>query len=320
MRNSAMFMLAILVSTPSFGAEVYPNKPVRVISPFAAGGATDTSARIISQQLSEQLGRAFVVENRTGAGGTIANAFVARSPADGYTLAMADPSFAIAPGLYKSLSYDPIKDFTPIAQIMRVANVVVVPPSLNANTLKELIALAQASPGKLNYGSGGVGGSVHLYTEFFKTMARVDIVHVPYKGGSDVITAMYGGQVQASILTVPTVIEQVRSGRLRALAVTTDGKRLPSMPEVPAMAEVGFPGIVIYSWNGIAGPGGMAKDLVGRLNSEINKALAVPSVKDQFTTMGFETVSNSPDEFAAHIRNELKRWVDVIKSAGIAAE
>ena len=302
-----------------FGAEVYPIKTVRVVAPFAPAGISDIVARVISQQLSEQLGKTFIVDNRTGAGGIVGNGIVAKSAPDGHTLLMVNPAFTILPGISKALPYDTVKDFTPITQIMRVPSVLVVSPALNVNTLKEFVALAQANPGKFNYGSGGPGSALHLYSELFKIAAKVNIVHIPYKGGGENFAALIGGQIQMLIISVPTALQFVNSGRMRALAVTTDGKRAPSMPDVPSMNEAGVSGMTIYVWFGFVGPAGIPKNVVNKLHAEVVKALAASSVKNQFAGQDAELVGSSPAEFSALIHNELQRWAEVIKSAGITA-
>ena len=302
-----------------FGAEVYPIKTVRVVAPFAPAGISDIVARVISQQLSEQLGKTFIVDNRTGAGGIVGNGIVAKSAPDGHTLLMVNPAFTILPGISKALPYDTVKDFTPITQIMRVPSVLVVSPALNVNTLKEFVVLAQANPGKFNYGSGGPGSALHLYSELFKIAAKVNIVHIPYKGGGENFAALIGGQIQMLIISVPTALQFVNSGRMRALAVTTDGKRAPSMPDVPSMNEAGVSGMTIYVWFGFVGPAGIPKNVVNKLHAEVVKALAASSVKNQFSGQDAELVGSSPAEFSALIHNELQRWAEVIQSAGITA-
>ncbi len=320
MLNTLLFVLTLIGASLCIGAEVYPSKPVRVIVPYGPGGNTDIAARVISQQLSEQLGKSFVVDNRAGATGTIGTGIVARSAPDGYTLSMADTSWSIVPGLYKSLAYDVTRDFTPITQIMRVPNALVVSPSPNVTTLREFIALAQANPGKFNFASSGTGSLNHLMPELFKKAAKVDIVHIPYKGAGETITALLGGQVQMLISPVLPVLAHIKSGRMRALAVTTDGKRVPTMPDVPSMSEAGVPGLTIYYWAGLAGPAGMPKEVVNKLHGEAVKALAAPIVMDQFIAMSAELVGSRPEEFSRFIRIELRRWAEAIKSAGITPE
>ncbi len=315
-----LFVLTLFGASLCFGTEVYPGKTVRVVAPFAPGGISDIVARVISQQLSDQLGRPFIVDNRTGAGGIVGNGIVAKSAPDGHTLLMVNPAFTILPGISKSLPYDTVKDFTPITQIMRVPSVLVVSPALNVNTLKDFIALAQANPGKFNYGSGGLGSALHLYSELFKIAAMVNIVHVPYKGGGENFVALVANQIQMLIISIPAALPYVNSGRMRALAVTTDGKRVASMPDVPSMSEAGVSGMTIYVWFGFIGPAGMSKEVVNKLHAEVVKALAVASVKGQFIEQDAELVGNSPEEFSKLIRNELQLWARVMKSAGITAQ
>ena len=320
MRNALLFVLTLLGASPCFGAEVYPSKAVRAIVPFAPGGSTDFTARVISLQLSKQLGKSFVVDNRTGAGGTIGSGIVARSAPDGYTLMMATPDLTINAALYKSLPFDVARDFTPITEIVGAPNVLVVHPSIKANTLKEFVALAQQNPGTFNYGSGGAGSLPHLLAELFNRAAKVNIVHIPYKGAGEAMAALLGGQVEIQMSTVPTVLAHVNSGKVRALAVTTDGKRSPAMPEVASMSEAGVSDMTIYSWYGLVGPAGTPKEIVNKLHAEVVRALAVPSVKQWYIAQGGEAVCSSPEEFSKHIRNEVQRWAETIKSAGIAPE
>ena len=319
MRNAWLFVLLSLGASLGHGAEVYPTEPVRVVAPFAPGGISDVVARVMSQQLSEQFGKTFIVDNRTGAGGVVGNGIVAKAAPDGHTLLMVTPAFTILPGISRSLQYDSVKDFTPITQIMRVPSVLVVSPALNVNTLRDFVALARANPGKFNYGSGGPGSALHLYSELFKIAAKVNIVHVPYKGGGENFAALIGGQIQMLIISVPTALQFVNSGRRRVLAVPTEGKRAPSMPNVPSMSEAGVSGMTIYVWFGFAGPAGMPKAIVNKLHAEVVKALAAPSVKDQFIRQDAEFVGSSPAEFSKLIHNELQLWAKVIKSAGITA-
>ncbi len=321
MLNAWLFVLTLLGASLCFGAEVYPAKAVRVIVSYAPGGTSDIVARVISLQLSEQLGKSFVVDNRAGASGTIGYGTVARSTPDGYTLTLVEMSFSMIPSLFKSPPFDVAKDFNPITQIIGTPLVLVAHPSLKANTLKEFVALAQANPGKFNYGSAGVGTQNHLAAELFKIASKVNIVHIPYKGGAgDVIIAMLSGQVEMLITPMLSVLAHVKSGKVRALAVTTDGKRSPAMPDVPSMSEAGVSGMIIYSWFGLAGPAAMPKAVANKLHAEVVKALAVPSVKERFIAQGGELVGSSPQEFAKLIRDEMRRWAGVIKSAGITPE
>lgn len=321
MRNALLFVLMLCGASLCFGAEVYPNQPVRLIVPFGPGGSSDVFGRVISQPLAEQLGKQFIIDNRPGAGGRIGTAVVAKAAPTGYVLLVTDAGLTIYPGLYKSLPFDVLNDFTPITQILRMPNVLVVHPSLNVKTLKEFIALAQANPGKLNYGSGGSGSTPHLFAELFKMVAKVNLVHIPYKGGAgEMIVGLLGGQVEMLMPPMPTVLPHVTNGKLRALAVTTDGKRSSLMPDVPSMGEAGVSGMTVYTWNGLVGPAGLPREVINTLRAEVIKALAVPSVRERFMSQGAELIGSRPEEFSAHIRNELRRWTEVIRLVGIAPE
>jgi tripartite-type tricarboxylate transporter receptor subunit TctC len=320
MRNVCLILLSLLGATPCLAADPYPNKPVRVVAPFAPGGGVDITARVVAAQMSEQLGVPFIVENRLGAGGTIANGAVAKSPPDGYTLMQMDTSTAIVPGLYKSLPFDAVKDFTPITLTTRTPNVLVVHPSVKANTVSELVALSRANPGTLNYGSAGIGSALNLFTELFKLASRADMTHVPFKGGGQALGAVLAGQVQVLIISVPAVLPMIKAGKLRPLAVTTDGKRWASLPDVPSMQEAGVKDMAIYAWFGWGGPAGMPKEIVDKLHSEINKAIRTPSVTENFMKQGNEIVGEGPQAFSHYFREEVRRWDEVIKAAGIKLE
>lgn len=315
--RKAFLLLLCFPASLCFGADAYPGKPVRIVLPFAAGGSADSIIRTVAQQLSQQMGQSFVVENRAGAGGTIGTALVAKAPPDGYTLVLMDTSTTMAPATYKSLPYDVVRDFTPVTQILGAPMVLVVGPKLNVNTLGEFIALAKANPGKLNFGSGGVGGVIHVPSELFIRAADVNIAHVPYKGGGEALPALMSGQIHMLIAGIPTVLPFVNSGRVKALAITTDGKRAPLMPNVPSMKESGVAGMEVYSWYGLAGPAGMAKDIADKIREGVVQALAVPSVRDRFIAQSSELVGSTPEEFSRHVQAELRRWGDVIRAAGI---
>ena len=313
------WVLALFYAAPSFGADAYPTRPVRVIVPFAPGGTLDLTGRVISQQLSEQLRQTFVVDNRTGATGIIGYGIVARAAPDGYTLTMIDTGFSIVPSVSKSLPYDVIKDFTPISQVIGVPRTLVIHPSIKANTLREFIALAHANPGKYNYGSGGAGGINHLACELFNRAARVDITHIPFKGAGEATAAVVAGQVDMVIAASPGVVALVNSGKLRALAVTTaDGKRYSATPDVPSMGEAGVPGMELITWFGLAGPAGLPKEIANKLHAEVVKALAVPGVRERFA--GSELVGSSPAEFAKVLRDDVRLWAGVVKAAGVRPE
>jgi tripartite-type tricarboxylate transporter receptor subunit TctC len=316
----ALGLLLLLAASVCFGAEPYPERPVRLIASFGPGSTVDLIARVIAQQMSEQVGKSFVVDNRVGGGGTIGNAYAAKAQPDGYTLLMGETGLTMSAGLFKSLAYDPARDLTAITQIVRTPMALTVHPSVKANTLKDLIALAQASPGKINYASAGPGSPVNLATELFKLAAKVDITHVAYKGGGEMVTSVLGGQTQMLLTTLPTILTHINSGKVRALAVTTDGKRAAVLPEVPSMSEAGVQGMTLYTWSGLFGPAGIPRPIVARLHAEVLKAISAPAVKDRFNAEGAEPVGSTPEEFNLHVRNELKRWADVIKAAGIALE
>ncbi len=319
--NRALLCLCLLTGAlPAWAAEPYPNQPTRVIVPYPPGGGTDSIARMISKQLSDQIGKAFVVENRAGATGIVGSGIVAKAVPDGYTIMLADISFAMVPGLTRSLPYVPLKDFTPITQLIRSPQALVVIPSLNVNTLRDFIALAQANPGRFNYGSGGTGSSPHLSAALFNIAAKVNITHIPFKGAGDVITAMLGGQVQMHVTGIPALLPHINAGKMRALGVTTDGRRISLLPDVPSMSEAGIPGLDIYTWHGLAGPAALPRDVVNKLHAEAVKALASPSLQAQFAAQGAEPVGSTPEEFSRLIRSELQRWGEVVKAAGMTPE
>lgn len=314
-----LWILALLHAAVSHGADAYPNRPVRVIVPFAPGGTLDLTGRVISQQLSQQLEQTFVVDNRSGATGIIGYGIVVKSAPDGYTLTMIDSGFSIVPSVSKSLPYDVPKDFTFITQVIGVPRTLVVHPSIKANTLKEFVALAHANPGKYNYGSGGSGGINHLAGELFNRAAKVDITHIPFKGAGEATAATIAGQVDMVIAASPGVVTFVNSGKLRALAVTTIGnKRYSAMPDVPSMNEAGVPGMEIITWFGLAGPAGMPKEIANKLHAEVVKALAVPIVKERFA--GSELVGSSPAEFTKVVRDDIRLWAGIVKAAGVKPE
>jgi tripartite-type tricarboxylate transporter receptor subunit TctC len=317
--RATILAFAACTSVLCNAAETYPVKTVRVVAPFAPGGGTDTVARVLAQQFSEQLGKTFIVDNRTGASGIIAFEIVAKAAPDGHTLLLTNSAFASLPGLFKTLPYDTVKSFTPISEILRAPNVLVVHPSVNVSTLKDFIATARANPGKFNYGSGGAGSALHLYGELFKIAAKVELTHIPYKGGGDNMAALLGGQVHMNITQYQAnVISLIKSGKLRALAVTTDGKRSPALPDVPSMSEAGVARMAIYSWAGLLAPAGLSKALTGKLHGEVVKMLEVPAVRERFAAQDAELVGSRPEAFSKMLASEISRWAGVIRSAGIA--
>jgi tripartite-type tricarboxylate transporter receptor subunit TctC len=319
LRLIALLVCAIVGAVPCLAADTYPSRPVHVIVPYAPGGSTDMMARVITQQLAEELPQSFIVENKTGGGSSIGDAYVAKSAPDGYTLLMADQSLVLAPHLYKSVTFDVINDFTPITEIARIPAVLVVNPSLNVNTLDELIRYARANPGKLNYASAGTGGAVHLATELFRRAADIDIVHVPYNGGGGaMMSGVVGNHTQIVLTSLPTVLPFVKSGQLKALAVTTArGKRSAVLPDVPSMTDAGLQDMELYFWYGLAGPARMPPDAVDTIASGVRKSLANPRVREQLLAQGAELVGGSPGDFGNLLRSEVARWSAVIKAAGI---
>jgi tripartite-type tricarboxylate transporter receptor subunit TctC len=315
----AVFAATAAVATVCTAAEPsYPTKPIRVLVGFSPGGGTDVAIRIVGKKLSEMWNQQVVVDNRAGAGGLIAFDIVAKANPDGYTLLAASPSFAIQPGLAAKLPYDPIRDFAPITVASASPYLLVVPSGLEAKTVKDLIALAKASPGKLNYASGGIGSAQHLVTELFRLMAGIDIVNVAYKGAVSVPDVI-AGRVQMLMSGVPQALAHVQAGRLRALGVTTP-KRAPLLPNIPTIAEAGVPGYQATIWYGVLATGRTPQPVLDKLNAGFVQAIQSPEVRQQLSAMGLEPVGNPAAEFAATIRTEIKQWSDVIKRAGIKPE
>jgi tripartite-type tricarboxylate transporter receptor subunit TctC len=297
----------------------YPTKPIRFIMPFSPGGQTDILGRILGQQLAFQLGQSVVAENRPGAGSNLGMELAAKSAPDGYTIVLVSPALVISPSLYKKLNYAPLKDLAPVGLVANAPNILLVHPSVPARTLKELVALARANPGKLNFGSGGVGTSIHLAGEMMKSLTGVNIVHVPYKGGNDAMTALQGGQIEMMVNGIAPVLPQLRSGRVRGLAMLT-AERVASLPEVPTAKEAGIPNYEASNWYGVLAPAGTPREIIVRLNTEFRNILGMPEVRERFLAAGVNTRSNTPDEFAAFIKSEAERYAQVIKAANIQAE
>jgi len=312
------FLAAVSFAAASF-AQGYPAKPPRLLVGFVPGGGVDQTARITTARLSEIWGQPIVVENRTGAGGTIAAEIVAKSPPDGYTLVLCNiGSHGVGPALYKKLGYDAAADVTHIGLIGVTPNMMAVHPSVPATTVAEFIAYAKANPGKLSYGSSGVGTSTHLGVELFKSMTGVQIVHVPYKGGAASSADLAGGQVQLVITNLPEQVAYVKSGRTRALGVSTV-KRSPQFPDVPSISET-VPGYEVNVWYGLCGPGNMPRPLVERINADLVKAVTSPETTKRLADVGIEASSNTPEQFAAFARVEIAKWAKVVKDVGITAD
>jgi tripartite-type tricarboxylate transporter receptor subunit TctC len=301
-------------------AQGYPNKPVRMIVGFPPGGGTDVVARVISAKLSEWWGQAVAVENRPGATGTIGADFVAKSAPDGYTLIMGHVnSHAIAPNLFAKLPYDPIKDFAAVSYVGYVPNVLAVHPSVPARSVKELVALAKSKAGQLNYASSGNGSTQHLAGEMFKQLTATDIVHVPYKGSGDAIKDLLAGVVAMNFDTMPPVLPHIQAGKLRGLAISTP-KRLAQLPDVPTFEEEGIKGFDVTNWYGVMAPGGTPRDIVGRLNADINKAMQVPEVRARLEAVGTQLREQSAADFEAFMKAEAAKYGRLIKAANIRIE
>lgn len=309
--------LCLLAGTVSVWAQGYPGKPVRIIVPYPAGGSTDIIARVAATQLTERLKQPFVVENRAGASGAIGAVAVAQSAPDGYTLVMGTASsHGINSALQKNLPYDAVKDFAPVTVVANTPNIIVVHPSVPAKTLGELLALAKAQPGKINFGSTSAGGSPHMSAELLKMMSGVDMTHVPYKGAAPMLTDLIGGQIQVGFDNLPSTINFVRTGKLRALAVTTP-QRWPGAPDIPTVAESGVPGYEVSGWFGLLAPAGTPKEILNTLQVAIAQAVKTPEVAKQLRDLGAEPVANTPEVFAKEISADVDKWRKVVKATGV---
>jgi len=317
----ASFILVVMVSLAPvvMGQQAYPNKPVRIIVPYPPGGTADIVGRTIAEKLGVIWGQPVIVENRAGAGGTIGVDAVAKAAPDGYTMVLGVTGpLTIAPGINAQLAYDPLRDLVPITLVAAVPSLIAIHPSVPARDLKELIALAKSQPGKLTFASAGTGTSVHIAGELLKSMADVDILHVPYKGGVPALNDLMGGQVSMIIENMPQLLPQVRAGKIRALAVTTL-QRSPALSELPAVAEI-LPGYEATTWFGLLAPAKTPQQIVRKVQIDIAKISLLPDVKEKFTGLGADVIASTPEAFAMHIRSELVRFSKVIKDANIKAE
>ena len=317
---SALAGMACALVATAGAAQQYPVKPIRFIIPQAAGGSTDTLSRIVAQKLSDALGQQVVADNRAGANGIIGTELVAKAPGDGYTLlAGGTATIAINVSLYQKIPYDPQKDFTPVANIAWSTSVLVVHPSVPAKTIADLIKLARAKPGELRYASAGIGSSPHLSTEVFRTMTKTSVIHVPYKGSTPGVTATVTGETSFMFTGIASVIGHVKGGRLRPLSVNGP-KRSPALPEVPTAGESGLPGFEVDFWIGILAPAGTPPAVVTRLNTEVNRILALDDVKERLLILGTDPIGGSPQQFAELIRKDIARWAQAIKATGVKPE
>jgi tripartite-type tricarboxylate transporter receptor subunit TctC len=317
-RRTALAAAAALAAALTGGAHAqdkYPNKPVTVVVPQAAGGANDAIARIVAQKLTEQTGQQFIVENRPGAGGNIGTAHAAKARPDGYTIMLtADSSYVINPSLYKSTGFDPLKDFEPVTPVANAGYVLVANNNFPVKNVSELIAAAKAQPGKIMIGSAGNGTLNHLFGEMLGKATGIDLTHVPYKGASAAVTDLVGGQVQVSIQSLPSSISFIRSGKLKVLGVVNE-KRVAALPDVPTIGET-VKGLGYTPWYGVFAPAGTPRPIVNQLHAEISKALDAPDVKEKLAGVGAEPYKSTPEQFAAMVRSELPRWARVVKESG----
>jgi tripartite-type tricarboxylate transporter receptor subunit TctC len=318
--SALIFLTAFLIHSVAIAqASTYPNHQIKIISPFATGGIADGFSRIIAQGLSEAYGQPVIVENKTGGGGNIGADFVAKSPADGYTLIMGSiGTHAVNPYLVKSMPYDPLKDFVPVAFVLDAEGLLAVNPNVPVKNVSELIAYIKANPGKVSYGSGGIGTASHLAGELFVLMTKVDMTHIPYKGNALAITDLIGGQTQLMFATMPTILPYVKSDKLRGLAVT-GATRDPSMPDLPSISET-LPGFDVKNWIGLFAPAGTPPAIVKKLHAEVSKIMQQPAVQKKLESEGAKYYAMSPEAFGAFQKKEAARWGKIIKSAGIKPE
>ena len=310
----SVFMLSTMSGPAS--AQEYPNKPIRIIVGVAPGGATDILARVVGNKLGESVRQQVIVDNRPGANHIIGGQLTAKAAPDGYTIQVVPEGWVINASMYAKLPFDPVRDFTPVAMLALVPNVLTVHPSLPTRSVKEFIALARARPGQLNYGTSSVGAPSHMSAELLKVLARIDYVHVPYKGQALVMTDLVGGQLHFAFPSIPASVGFIRSGRLVALGVTT-AQRATALPNIPTIHEAGVPGYEVAGWYGVIGPAGMPQAVVARLNREINAILKVPEMSEQLSSQGADPRTMTPEEFGATMARDVKKWAKVVAAAGI---
>ena len=311
----------LLVAGAASGADQsYPNRPIRFVVPFAPGGSTDTLARTLGQKLSEAMGQQLVVDNRSGASGNIGTETVARAAPDGYTILLGYiANLAIGPSLYEKLPFDPVRDFAPITQLAASPNIFVAHPSVPAKSFKEFVAHAKANPNKVNFASAAVASPGHLAGELLNAAAGIQMQHVPYKGSGQAVIDLLAGNVQVMFSGMSSVMPHIKAGKLRPLAVT-GAKRSPAVPELPTIAESGFPRFEATAWYGVLAPAGTPRPIITRLHGEIVKALGLPDVRERLNNVGFEIVGSTPEEFGAYIKSEITKWAKVVKASGVKPE
>jgi len=311
--------IALLGAAPHAAAQKYPEKTVRIVTPFGPGGGTDVFARILAQRLTEQYSQQFIVENRPGAGSTLGTESVAKAPPDGYTFLMTSASFSFNPGLYPKLRYDSIRDFAPVTQVVRVPHVIVVLPSFPAANLQEFVRIARERPNEVLYASSGAGSAMHLAGALFGIVTNTKLTHVPYKSGGATVTAVLGGEATTAFNTLETVIAQIRAKRVRALAVSTR-ERAPAIPDVPTAAEAGVKGYEAIGWFGLFAPGGTPPAIVQQMSSDVSKIMATPAMRERALQEGATPIGSTPAEFTKFVHAEIAKWTKIIHDAGIRLE
>ena len=326
LRTASPFLIGIALTAStgawaaSSGTAAYPSKPIRFVVPFAPGGSTDTLARVLGIKLSDSLGEQVVIDNRAGANGNIGMEIVAKAPPDGHTIVLGYiANVAIGPSLYDKLPFDPVKDYEPITLLATSPNVLVAHPSVKATNMKELIALAKAQPGKLNYASASVASVGHLTGELINQLAGIKMTHVAYKGSGQAVTDLLGGHIQLMYSGFSSTLTHIKSGKLRAIAQTGE-KRSPALPDVPTIAESGFPKFEATAWYGVHAPAKTPKPIVNKLNAEFVKALKLPDVRERLSSLGFEIAGSTPEQYASYIKSEIKKWEKVVKASGAKPE
>jgi len=316
LRRAAAALAVAFVAAPAVAQPQFPTRPLRIIVPWPAGGVTDVVARIVGERLAQAIGQPVVVDNKPGATGFIGTELAARANPDGYTLLLITAStHAISPNLFRKIPYDSVKDFAPVSQLTSAPTILVVPPSLPAASVSDLVVLARAKPGQVNYASFGVGSSAHLTAELFRQATGTDMVHVPYKGAAPAITDLMGGHVQLFFDSIPSALPHVRTGKLKALAVT-GAKRTAAAQDIPTVAE-SYPGFEVTVWQGLGAPAATPRALVGQLNAEVRKVMTIAEVRERLTNLGADPLSTTPEEFASHIVRERAKWGEVVKRASI---
>jgi tripartite-type tricarboxylate transporter receptor subunit TctC len=304
---------------PAAFAQAFPSKPLRLILPFPPGGPTDLLGRTIAVRLSDNVGQAVVVDNRPGAGGNLGLEVASKAPADGYTMVLSSPLIAISPLLYAKLNYDPLKDLAPVTLVAFIQNVLIVHPSVPAKTLGDLVKIARANPGKLNYSSGGTGTTTHLAAELLNSLMKIRTVHVPYKGSGQAMVGLMSGETDMLIMAAPIAAPHIKAGKIRALALLAE-KRDVNLPDVPTSSEAGIQNFEVPIWYGILAPAGTPREVIGRLNAEIGKVMTAPDMRDKFLASGIEPQFTTPEKFGEFIRSENARYGKVIREAGIKAQ